>query len=126
MNRSPKQTLGKVLLLVLNFAISYAILRLIIEFAERVGSPMIYYIGTSLYALAVGALFVAYYILNGFTFENRDRGADELPARWSDEKKAEYIKNQPERRAKAKRLLLIMLPVVITMFVSYIELWFFS
>ncbi len=126
MNRSPKQTLGKVLLLVLNFVISYAILRLIIEFAERAGSPILYYVGTGLYAFALGALFVAYYILNGFTFDNRDRGADELPSRWSDEKKAEYIRNQPQRRAKAKQLLPIMLPAVLTLFISYIELWLFS
>ena len=121
-----KNTLMKVLTLFFGFALSYALLRAIIAAAERFGEPLIYYIGTVVYAVAVGVLFAVFYSMNGFTFDNRDREADELPARRKKKKKAEYIKRQPERRARAKKLLYVLLPAVVAMLVSLIELNFFG
>lgn len=124
MKKDPKKVLGKVLTLFLGFAFSYALLRGIIAASEHFGMPIIYYVGTALYATAVGVLFAAYYVMNGFSFENRDREADELPERWSDEKKAQYLEGQPKRRARAKKLLFIILPAVVSILISYVELNF--
>ncbi len=125
-NKKQKNTLMKVLALFFGFALSYALLRAIIAAAERFGEPLIYYIGTVVYAVAVGVLFAVFYAMNGFTFDNRDREADELPARWSDEKKAEFLEKQPARRSRAKKLLYVLLPAVVAMLVSLIELNFFG
>ena len=59
--------LRKLGVLLINFALFYALLRLIITAAERFDSPWIYYIGTTLYLLFGGGCFVAFYVLNGFT-----------------------------------------------------------
>ena len=60
-----KNTLMKVLTLFFGFALSYALLRAIIAAAERFGEPLIYYIGTAVYAVAVGVLFAVFYSMNG-------------------------------------------------------------
>ena len=124
--KDPKNTLKKVLTLFGGFVLSYALLRGIIAAAEYFRAPLVYYIGTGLYATAVGALFAAFYVLNGYSFDNCDREIDELPARWSDEKKAEFMEKQPARRARAKKLLFVLLPAVVSMLVSIIELNFFG
>lgn len=117
-----RRNLKKLGILFLNFVILYALLRLIIAFGERYQNVWIYYIGTSLYIVSACVLFLAFFFLNGFTFSNADRTADELPAKWDDEKKRKFLEAQPERRAKAKRLLYVFLPLVISLFISYIEL----
>ena len=66
------------------------------------------------------------FILNGYTFKKEGRAADELPDGWSDEKKEAFLASQPARRAKAKKLLYILLPLVVIFFISYFELTFFS
>lgn len=124
--KNPKNILKKVLALFGGFVISYALLRGIVAVSEHFHAPLVYYIGTLIYATAVGALFAAFYVLNGYTFDNRDREIDELPARWSDEKKAEFLEKQPARRARAKKLLFVLLPAVVSILVSIIELNFFG
>jgi hypothetical protein len=126
MKKDPKNALKKVLALFFSFVLAYALLRGIIAVSEYFREPYIYYIGTSLYALSACALFIAYYILNGYKLEKGDRTIEELPKRWSDEKKALYMKKQPERRALAKKLIYIILPVVVSILISYIELNFFG
>ncbi len=124
--KSSKKTLLKVLVLFLGIVLSYALLRGISEVSEYLMEPLVYYIGTTVYATAVGVLFVTFYVLNGYSFDNRDREIDELPARWSDEKKAEFMEKQPARRARAKKLLFVLLPMVVSILISIIELNFFG
>ena len=118
------RTLRKLGVLLLNFALFYALLRLIITAAERFDSPWIYYIGTTLYLLFGGGCFVAFYVLNGFTFNKEERTIDDLPENWDSDRKMEFLRKQPERKAKAKQLIYVILPMQITLAVSYIELNF--
>ncbi len=122
-----KKALKKLLILFVNFVLLYALLRLIIELGVRFRSPMIYYIGTGAYMLAAAGLLIAYFVLNGFSFGKETPTWDELSAggRWSDEKKADFLRNLPARRAKAKQLLYVLLPIIVTLFVSYMELFLF-
>ena len=124
--KSQKKTLSKVLILFFGIALAYAILRGISEVSEYFMEPLVYYIGTVVYATLVGVLFVTFYVLNGYSFDNRDREIDELPARWSDEKKAEFMEKQPARRARAKKILFVLLPAVVAILISIIELNFFG
>lgn len=127
-NAKHKKSARKLLVLLINFVLIYALLRLIIELGERLRNPMIYYIGSSVYMIAMAGLIIAYFVLNGFTFNKYNPTWDELPTgkRWTDEKKAEFLRLLPERQAKAKQLLYVLLPLIVSIFISYIELFLFS
>ncbi|MCR4904492.1 MAG: hypothetical protein K6A33_00305 [Clostridiales bacterium] len=124
--RFPKKQLKKLGILFLNFVLLYGLLRLIITLAERTGHLWIYYAGTILYGAAVVALFVAFFILNGFTLNRVEFLPEDLPAKWSEERKADFLARLPENRERAKRLLFVLLPLVVTLLISYIELSFFK
>ena len=78
-----------------------------------------------LYGGAAIGLFIAFYVLNGFSVDKKPRAWDELPDRWTDEQKNEFLEKQPERKEKAKTLLYMLMPLVVTLLISYIELNFF-
>lgn len=119
-----REALKKLGLLLINFILFYALLRVIIALSESTGQMWIYYMGTTLYGLFGGGAFVAFYVLNGFTVDNKPRTINELPDAWTDEKKAEFMAKQPENRAKAKKLIYIVMPIVVSLAISYIELYF--
>ena len=118
-----REALKKLGILLLNFVLFYALLRIIIALSESTGQLWIYYAGTTLYALAGGAAFIGFYVLNGFTVDNKPRTLDELPEAWTDEKKAEFMAKQPENRKKARTLIYIIMPIVVSLAISYIELY---
>ena len=120
------KALRKIGILLLNFALFYALLRLVITLAERTGQLWIYYAGTTLYALVGAGCFVAFYVLNGFTFNREERTIDELPEKWSSDRKMEFLGKQTENKQRAQRLVYIILPMLLTLAVSYIELMFFK
>ncbi|MDD6984015.1 MAG: hypothetical protein PUJ47_02295, partial [Clostridia bacterium] len=90
------------------------------------GQLWIYYAGTTLYALFGAGCFVAFYVLNGFTFNREERTIDELPEKWSSDRKMEFLGKQTENKQRAQRLVYIILPMLLTLAVSYIELMFFK
>ena len=118
------KALRKLGILLLNFALFYALLRLVITLAERRGQLWIYYAGTVLYALFGAGCFVAFYGLNGVTFNREERTIDELPEKWSSDRKMEFLGKQTENKQKARRLVYVILPMLLTLAVSYIELTF--
>ena len=126
MKLNPKDTLRKVGLLFAGFVLTYALLRFIIHLADAFSMPWIYYAGTALYGIAVVALFVAFYILNGFTLGRTEYAEEDLPDRWTPEKKADFLRKLPANRARARSLMYILMPIVVTLLLSYIELSFFS
>lgn len=119
---SPIKRLG---ILFLNFVLFYAIYALFTELGERMRAPWIFYAISIVYAVSASALFIAYFILNGFTFNKEPRVWDELPEKWDDSKKNEFMSSQPERKAKAKKLLYILMPIVLTLMINYILLIYF-
>jgi len=125
-NEKAKLNLKKLGVLFLNFALFYALFRLLIELSERTRIMGIYYAATILYAGGACALFVAYFVLNSFSFDKKPRSWDELPEKWTDEEKRDFLAKQPERMKKARNLLYILMPIVVTIFISYIELNFFK
>ncbi len=118
--------LKKPLILLANFALFYLLLRLIIEASERTGMLWIYYLGTTLYGIAIIGLFLGFFVLNGFNFNKELLTREQLPDGWSEEKKADFLEKQPKQKEKAKVLILFLLPLIITIAVSYVELYFFS
>lgn len=118
-----KELIGKMGLLVLSFAVIYGLFRLIIYLSLYFEAAWIYYVGTSIYAAAGIAAIIAFFILNGYTFGKELRKADELPDKWTEEKKNEFMLKQPGNKKKARRLIYIILPLALTMAMSYIELF---
>ena len=122
--KKPQDSLRKLGLIFLNFVLFYVLLRLIILLAGRTGIMAIYYIGSTAYMLGAAAVFIAFCCLNGFTVNNVDRTWDDLPEQWTDDRKRDFLAKQPERRAKARSLMYILMPMVVTILISYIELMF--
>ena len=69
--------------------------------------------------------FIAFFVLNGFTLNRVDYEREDLPDKWSEERKTEFLKNLPANREKAKSLIYAILPLIVTLLISYIELSFF-
>ncbi len=126
MKLDPKQTLKTVGILFALFVLTYAVLQLIIHLGDAYGMPWIYIAGTAVYAAAVVGLFCAFYVLNGFTLNRTEYEREDLPDKWSEERKTEFLRKLPENREKAKRLIYILMPLVVTLLVSYIKLTFFG
>ena len=126
MKLNPKDTLKKIALLFVGFILTYALLRIIIYLSEALGKPWIYYAGTSVYGIAVVVLFIVFFVLNGFTLGSTEYQPEDLPDKWSEEKKADFLRKLPDNRAKARSLMYILMPIVVTLLLSYIELYFLA
>ncbi len=120
-----KKTLRKLLLLFCNFVLLYGLLRLIITLGERLQSPMIYYIGSSAYMLGLGVLVVLFFYWNGGTFDTKIPTPEELPDQWDFAEKKAFVEKKTLGRNRAVKLLYVLLPLLVTLGISYIELWFF-
>ncbi len=125
-NARHKKNGKKLLILFVNSVLFYALLRLIIALGEQFRNPMIYFIGSGAYMVASGALIIAYFILNGCTFNKYEPTWDDLPEKWTDEKKAKHLRELPARKEKAKKLLFVLLPLIVAIFISYMELILFA
>lgn len=121
-----RRNLRKIGVLFLNFVLLYLLLRLIIELAGRTGRLWIYYVGSLGYGLFAAGLFIAFFVLNGFTVNRESRTWDDLPDDWTDERKRDFLERQPERKERAKTLLYVLLPLVVVFLLNFIELNFFG
>jgi len=122
---SAKKALRKLLLLFLNFIILYGLLRVIITLGERLQMPVIYYIGSSVYMIALAVLVILFFYWNGGTFDTKLPLPEDLPEEWSLTEKRDYLEKRKAGIARARKLLFVLLPLLVTIGISYIELWFF-
>lgn len=125
-NAIAKRALKKFGILALNFVVLYSLLHLIILASERFACMPIFYAGMTVYGVAIGGLFIAYYILNGFSFDKTEITADDLSDKWDDERKRKYLAELGANREKAKKLIYFLFPLVLTMLIYYIEINFFA
>lgn len=125
-NNSGKQALRKLLVLFLNFVILYGLLRVIITLGERLQNPVVYYIGSSVYMIGLAVLVILFFFWNGGTFDTKLPLPEDLPAEWSLTEKRDYLEKRKAGTAKARKLLYVLLPLLLTIGISYIELWFFA
>jgi len=122
---SPKKALRKLLVLLLNFIILYGLLRVVITLGERLQMPVIYYIGSSAYMIGLAVLVILFFWWNGGTFDTKMPLPEDLPEEWSLTEKRAYLDKRRTGMEKAKKLLYILLPLLVTIGISYIELCFF-
>ncbi len=124
-NNAAGKALRKLLVLFLNFIILYGLLRVIITLGERLMNPLIYYIGSSVYMVGLAVLVILFFYWNGGTFDTRLPPPEDLPEEWSHVEKQAYLEKRKAGIAKARKLLYVLLPLLVTVGISYIELWFF-
>ncbi len=108
---SKKRTL---LFLFLNFAIVFVVYQIFLYFEML--------LGMILYLAAAAALSVAYYVINrGFGKPITD--PDTLPAAWSPVEKSDYIAEVTARHEKARKILLWLAPVILTLLIDMTNLF---
>ena len=122
---SPKKALRTLLVLFLNFIILYGLLRVIITLGERLQMPVIYYIGSSAYMIGLAVLVILFFWWNGGTFDTKLPLPEDLPEEWTLQEKRDYLEKRREGLNRARKLLYVLLPLLVTIAISYIELWFF-
>lgn len=121
-----KRSLLKIGIIAGNFLVLFLLLRFLISLSEQLQQIWIYYAAVFLYTVIAAGCIIGFFVLNGMTFGKEPRTADDLPERWTEERKNRFLEKQPERREKAKKLLYILLPLIAVFFISYIELTFLS
>ena len=109
-----KRTLLKLLI---NFCIAFLVYRGIIELGKI--HVMIYYVGSSLYALTMAVLFCVYYAKNGFTFSTEPVLP---PADMDAEEKKLFCEKAAKGKAQARSLLFIIAPMALTVMIDYVML----
>lgn len=121
-----KKALRKLLLLFVNFILCYGLLRVIITVGEWLQNPYIYYVGSTLYMIGLAVLVILFFYWNGGTFDTKLPVAEDLPEEWDWKEKQAYIDRRKVDIARARKLLYVLLPLLVTVGISYIELWFFT
>ncbi|MBE6540932.1 MAG: hypothetical protein E7672_00575 [Ruminococcaceae bacterium] len=124
--KTGKDALKKIALIFLNFIVFWGLLHLIILLSDTLRMMWIFYVGMTLYGILLGVLFVVFYVMNGFTFDGKEKTEEDLTDEWDHKQKREYLEKLKVSRAKAKKLIYFILPLVMTIAVYYIEINFLS
>ncbi|MBR4932880.1 MAG: hypothetical protein IKV40_00590 [Clostridia bacterium] len=109
-----KRTLLKLLI---NFCIAFFVYRGIVELGKV--HVMIYYVGSSIYALVIAVLFCVYYAKNGFTFSTEPALP---PAGASAEEAKLFTEKAAKSKSQARSLLFIIAPMALTVMIDYVML----
>ena len=119
MKTSPKNKSGvkKLFRLLVNFIVAFIVYRLIIELGAR--EIMVYYIGTTAYAVTIAILFCVFYAKNGFSFSSIPVEDIQFPDGIAEEEKSAYVERTLKNRAQAKSLLYIIFPMILTVLLDY-------
>ena len=122
-NTNDKKNIKKVVALLINLVISVCIYKLILLLGDKI-NVLIYYIGVTCFVSSIAVLFCVYYAKNGYTFNSNKISAYDLPDEMSDEEKQQFIEKQTKNRETASKLLLVILPMILTVLFNYIEMIF--
>ena len=76
-----------------------------------------------IYLVITTVLLCAYIVMNR-GFSNKPIESDVLPSDWDEEKKRKYIEEDTERKKKSKKLMIFILPFVLTFFIDMIYLFY--
>ncbi|MCQ2455769.1 MAG: hypothetical protein MJ096_00265 [Clostridia bacterium] len=117
-----KSAKKKVFALVGIFILVFAIYKAILYFADKF-DHRIYYVGITAYVGIATLLFVIFFFMNGMTMSPAPTPRENLPADWSEDRKTEYLEKEAVRKPKARKLLYVFLPMVVTILVNYFEIY---
>ncbi|MBR6808398.1 MAG: hypothetical protein IKM46_08475 [Clostridia bacterium] len=119
--KNKKENVKKVITLLINLVISVCVYKLILLLGDKI-NVMFYYIGVTAFVCTIAVLFCIYYAKNGYTFSNTKITAEDLPSELSEDEKNEFINSLKKKKESASKLLLVILPMILTVFFNYIEM----
>ena len=120
-NYKKRDSLKNILTLLINLIISVSVYKLILILGDKV-NVMFYYGGVTLFVTTIAVLFCIFYAKNGYTFSSVKITADDLPSEMSDDEKHIFIEKRNKNIETAKKLILVILPMVLTVLFNYIEM----
>ncbi len=111
-----KNLLGRIFLLLLIFVAFLAVYMLSLKF-------FFYEIVITAYYLILGAAVIAVFFLNrGFSM--KPTPPEDLPSEWNHVEKQEYLDREKKRIAISKKLMFVILPIIIVLFIDVIDLYY--
>ena len=116
-----RRNVRKIITLLINLIISVCIYKLILILGDKV-NVMFYYIGVTAFVCTIAVLFCVYYAKNGYTFNNTKLRAEDLSDELSDDEKKVLIDALEKKRESASKILLIILPMILTVLFNYLEM----
>lgn len=82
-------------------------------------------IGMWLYLIASCLLLIAFVFVNrGFSIVTTKE--EDLPSEWSKEEKSSYLEDENRRHKIAKKIMLFLMPIAITLILDIINIFFFD
>lgn len=111
--------------LLLYFVIVFGIYQLLLHLAVWLNEPVIQEITLIVYSSALTVLLVVFVILNK-GISNDLPTKEVLPSDWDEEKKESFIESYVKGKQKAKKLLLIIIPLIATLLIDMIYLFYFN
>lgn len=112
-------------MLLVCFAVIFGLYQLLLHLAVWLNEPMIQGATLIIYSGALTVLFVIFVILNKGI--SKDIPTKEvLPDTWEDEKKEKFIESYVIGKQKARKLLLFIIPLVLTLLIDMIYLFYFN
>ncbi len=121
-NKTKAAPLKKVVSFLISFIIAFSVYRLFIELGEQVHT-MFYYVGVTAYISVIALLVFLFYIKNGFTFSRKEVSAEDLGL-GSEAEDLEKLEKLSRSKAVAGKLLKIIVPMILSVVLSYGELVF--
>ena len=110
--------------LLLSFTIIFSIYLFSLNYAEAHKSPLLQQIVLIIYCSATTVLACAFIFLNR-GISNDIPKKEQLRDDWADEKKEEFIEKYIQSKNKAKKLLIVLIPLIFTILFDTIYLLYF-
>ena len=111
-----KNLIGKIFLLLLIVAALLAIYMLSIKF-------FFYEIVITAYYLILGTAVLTIFFLNrGFSLKPTQH--EDLPSEWNHIEKQEYLDREKKRITISKKLLFVVFPIIVVLFIDIIDLYY--
>lgn len=116
-----KDTTKKLIRVCFYFILFFALYQVILKIGESV--IQVFYIGTSMYLLTASILFCIFYAKNGYKLSSSLTKRSDLPESWSEKEKDKYLENEKHKKQQARKILMVLLPMVVTILIDYMTLY---
>ena len=120
-----KEKITYLVLLIVNTAISFALYRSLLFFAEKTHQTLPSFIVLVFYSALLLGFGLAYLIYNRF-FYKKDLTPEQLPNTMTYEEKLAFIEDGVVRMQKSKWMLLIIFPLLFTFLLDAMDLFIFD
>lgn len=119
---STKEKITYLVLLIINTALSFALYRTLLFFAEKTNETLPSFVVLVFYSLLLLGFGLAYLIYNRF-FYKKDITPEQLPNTMTYDEKLAWIEEGKTRIQKSKWMLLVIIPLLLTFMLDAVDLF---